>query len=183
MAERKKKAMTEKKNEKRPRFSFFSDMDEVRKSNILKFTGVAVAVFALFTLISSVSYLFTWQQDSSLMSHPDMMDKGVEVSNWAGKTGYRWGSFLVARCFGLGSFALIFLLAAVACRLFFWKRSIGLLRTTFVAVSGTFVSSLILSFCSLKFGADTFFGGGLGGDAGHAVIRWMENLVSFLLLL
>ena len=176
MAERKKNVKTE-KNEKRFRFSFFSDMDEVRKSNILKYTGVAVTVFALFTLISSVSYLFTWQEDQSLMSHPDMMDKGVEVSNWAGKTGYRWGAFLVARCFGLGSFALIFLMAAVAYRLFYWKKSIGLLRTTFVCVSGTFVSSLILSYVSWKFGADTFFGGGLGGDAGHAVIRWMENLV------
>ena len=176
MAERKKNVKTE-KNEKRFRFSFFSDMDEVRKSNILKYTGVAVTVFALFTLISSVSYLFTWQEDQSLMSHPEMMDKGVEVSNWAGKTGYRWGAFLVARCFGLGSFALIFLMAAVAYRLFYWKKSIGLLRTTFVCVSGTFVSSLILSYVSLKFGADTFFGGGLGGDAGHAVIRWMENLV------
>lgn len=176
MAERKKSVKTE-KNEKRFRFSFFSDMDEVRKSNILKYTGVAVTVFALFTLISSVSYLFTWQEDQSLMSHPEMMDKGVEVSNWAGKTGYRWGAFLVARCFGLGSFALIFLMAAVAYRLFYWKKSIGLLRTTFVCVSGTFVSSLILSYVSLKFGADTFFGGGLGGDAGHAVIRWMENLV------
>ena len=176
MAERKKSVKTE-KNEKRFRFSFFSDMEEVRKSNILKYTGVAVTVFALFTLISSVSYLFTWQEDQSLMSHPDMMDKGVEVSNWAGKTGYRWGAFLVARCFGLGSFALIFLMAAVAYRLFYWKKSIGLLRTTFVCVSGTFVSSLILSYVSLKFGADTFFAGGLGGDAGHAVIRWMENLV------
>ena len=152
-------------------------MDELKKSNIFKFAGVAVGVFALFTLLSTVSYLFTWKADMSLMSHPDMMDRGVEVSNWAGKTGYRWASLLVARCFGLGSFALIFLLGACAWRLFFWKRSIGMLRTTFVAVGGTFLSSLILSFISLKFGADTSFGGGLGGDAGHAVILWMENLV------
>ena len=176
MAERKKTTMTG-KNVKRKGFSFFSDMDEVRKSSILKYTGIAVAVFALFTLISSVSYLFTWQEDQSLMTHPDMLDRNVEVSNWAGKVGYRWGTFLVARCFGLGSFALIFLLAAVAYRLFFWKKSIGLLRTAFVSVSGTFVASLLLAFVSLKFGADTAFGGGLGGDAGHAVIRWMENLV------
>ena len=46
-----------------------------------------------------------------------------------------------------------------------------------MAVSGTFLASLILSFISLKFGADTSFGGGLGGDAGHAVILWLENLV------
>ena len=152
-------------------------MDELKKSNILKYTGVAVAVFALFTLISAVSYLFTWQADQSLLSHPDMMDRGVEVSNWAGKVGYRWAAFLVARCFGLGSFALIFLLGAIAWRLFYWKKSIGLLRTSLVAVSGTFLASLIFAYVSMKFGADTSFGGGLGGDAGHAVIRWMENLV------
>ena len=176
MAER-KKTVKKDKIEKRARFSFFSDMDEVKKSNFFKISGSVVAVFALFTLISAVSYLFTWKVDQSLLMHPEMMDKNVEVANWAGKAGFRWGSFLVARCFGLGSFALIFLLGAVAARLFFWKKSMGLLRTAFVAVSGTFVSALIFSFVSLKFGADTFFGGGLGGDAGHAVICWMENLM------
>ena len=176
MAER-KKAVKKDRNEKRVRFSFFSGMDEVKKSNFFKISGSVVAVFALFTLISAVSYLFTWKVDQSLLMHPEMMDKNVEVANWAGKAGFRWGSFLVARCFGLGSFALIFLLGAVAARLFFWKKSMGLLRTAFVAVSGTFVSALIFSFVSLKFGADTFFGGGLGGDAGHAVICWMENLM------
>ena len=173
MAER-KKTVSKAKNEKRVRFSFFSNMDEVKKSNFFKISGSLVAVF---TLISAVSYLFTWKADQSLMMHPEMMDKNVEVANWAGKAGFRWGSFLVSRCFGLGSFALIFLLGAAAARLFFWKKSMGLLRTTFVAVSGTFVSSLILSFISLKFGADTAFGGGLGGDAGHAVVCWMENIV------
>ena len=111
MAER-KKTVKKDKNEKRARFSFFSDMDEVKKSNFFKVTGSVVAVFALFTLISAVSYLFTWKADQSLLMHPEMMDKNVEVANWAGKAGFRWGSFLVSRCFGLGSFALIFLLGA-----------------------------------------------------------------------
>ena len=155
----------------------FADMDPERKSNILKYTGMAVLVFTLFTLISTVSYLFTWQTDQSLMSHPDLMDKSVDVENWGGKIGYRWSRFLVSGCFGLGSFALIFLMGAVAYRLFFWNRHIGLLRTTFVTVSGAFLASLILSFVSMSFGPDVSFGGGLGGDAGHAVIAWLDNLV------
>ena len=167
----------DKKKEKRSRFSFFSDMDPVKKSNILKYTGVAVFVFTLFTLLATMSYLFTWRADQSLMSHPDMMDKGVGVANWGGKIGFRWSHFLVARCFGLGSFALVFLMGAVSFRLFFWDRHIGLLRTTFVTVSGAFLSSLILSFCSMQTGADTAFGGGFGGDAGHAVIALFDNLV------
>ncbi|MBQ8854625.1 MAG: DNA translocase FtsK 4TM domain-containing protein [Bacteroidales bacterium] len=155
---------------------FFTDMDPDKKSTILKYTGIAVLVFTFFTLLSTLSYLFTWQADQSLMSHPEMMGKEVDVANWGGKLGYRWSRFLVSDCFGLGSFALVFLMGAVAYRLFFWNRHIGLLRTTFVTVSGTFLSSLILAFASVKLGPDTAFGGGLGGDAGHAVVVWLSNL-------
>lgn len=163
--------------ERRARFSFFSDMTPERKSNILKYTGVAVAVLAAFSFISVVSYLFTWKADQSLMADPAMMDTGVEVANWAGKAGYLWSRFLVSECFGLGSFALVFLMGAVAFRLFFWNRSIGLLRTTFITLTGAFLSSMILSFCSMLLGNDTFFGGGLGGDAGYAVVKWVSNLI------
>ena len=173
-------AKTNKNNkgkEKRSRFSFFSDMTPERKSNILKYTGVAVAVLAAFSFISVVSYLFTWKADQSLMADPAMMDRGVEVANWAGKAGYIWSRFLVAECFGLGSFALVFLMGAVAFRLFFWNRSIGLMRTACITLTGAFLSSLLLSFCSMQFGNDTFFGGGLGGDAGYAVVSWASNLI------
>ena len=157
--------------------NIFAGMDPDNKSNLLKYTGIAVLVFALFTLVSALSYLFTWQADQSLLSHPDMMDKGVDVANWGGKAGYKWGAFLVAECFGLGSFAFVFLLLAVAYRLFYWDRHIGLLKLTFLAVSGAFLSSILLSFVSVMFGPDTYFGGGLGGDAGHAVVAWAGNLI------
>ena len=176
MAARKKSKAGVKK-EKRIRFSFFSDMNPDTKSIVLKGLGLAVAVFTVFTFVASMSYLFTWQNDQSLMSHPDMMDKVVDVENAGGKLGYRWASFLVCRFLGLGSFAFVFLMGAVAYRLFFWNRSIGLLKTTFITVSGAFVTSLILAYFSMMFTSDTFFGGGLGGDAGHAVIAWMANLL------
>ena len=171
-----RKTVKKTRNEKQRRFSFFSDLDQERKSNILKCTGVIVLIFTLLTLLSTVSYLFTWQADQSLLSQPDMMDKNVEVQNLGGKFGYRWSHFLVAECFGLGSFALIILMGAVAYRLFYWQRSIGLLKTAFVTVSGAFVASLILAYVSSLMGNDVLFGGGLGGDAGSAVISWMDNL-------
>ena len=159
------------------RFTFFTDMDPEKKSGLLKYTGVAVMVFTLFTLLSTLSYLFTWEADQSLLTDPSMMDKNVSVANWGGKMGYLWSSLLVSRCFGLGCFALVFLMGAIAYRLFYWNKSIGLLKLTFISVSGTFLASLILSFCSMQVSGDGFFGGGLGGDAGHAVIQWAENLV------
>lgn len=101
---------TAKKKGKRERFSFFSGMTPENKSAFYRYCGLAVAVFALFTLASLASYLFTWKADQSLLAHPDMIEKGVDVSNWGGKLGYRWSEFLLARCFGLGSFALVFLM-------------------------------------------------------------------------
>ena len=130
----------------RKKTSFWSRMSDDRKSTLLKYAGWTVAAFAFLTLVSVLSYLFTWQADQSLLSRPDMMDQGVEVQNFGGKIGYRWSSFLVTGCFGLGSFALIFLLCAVAYRLFFWKKSIGLVKLTFVCLMTAFVSSLLLAF-------------------------------------
>ena len=165
------------KNSRKKKSSFWSRLSDDRKSSLLKYAGWTMSAFAVISLISVLSYLFTWQADQSLMSRPDMMDKAVDVQNWCGKLGYRWSSFLVTDCFGLGSFALLFLFCAIAYRLFFWKKSIGLVKMTFVSVLSTFVSSLILAFFSARFGADTFFGGGLGGYAGSAVVQIMENLL------
>lgn len=172
MAAKKTKKSDDMKEEKRPRFSFFSDMDPDKKSNLLKCAGVAVFVFVIFTFLSIVSYLFTWKADQSLLSQEDMMAAGVEVGNWGGKIGYKWSRFLVSGFLGLGSFAFVFLLGAVAYRLFFWQRSIGLMKTSLITVSGAFIASLILS----VFGSGNVFGGGLGGDAGYAVVSGMKNL-------
>ena len=173
------RSTTVKKKGKRRRFSFFSDMTPENKSALYRYCGLGIAVFTLFTLISLASYLFTWQADQSLLAHPDMIDKGVDVSNWGGKLGYRWSEFLLARCFGLGSFALVFLLGAVAYRLYFWNRSIGLLRTVFITVAGTFLASLVLSYFSLVFGLEGCLGGGVGGNAGYAVATLAANLIGY----
>lgn len=157
-------------------FSFFSEMSEERKAKARKVSGIVVAVFALFTFLAVVSYLFTWKADYSLLSNPDMMDKGVGVSNVAGKLGYRWGYFLVTRCFGLGSFAVVVLLFAGAARLFFLKKTFGMGRMTAETVSGAIILSLVLAYLSSIAGFGSAFGGGLGGDCGTAVCEWMSNL-------
>lgn len=163
--------------EKRKRFSFLSSMTPEKKVRLFKFLGLAAGVFTICTFVFVVSYLFTWSADQSLLSNPDMMDKNVDVANAGSKLGYRWSRFLVEQCFGLGSFAVVFLLGAISYRLFYPEKSIGLARLSILSLSGAFILSLILSFFSSLVCADTFFGGGLGGDAASAVISWMKNLV------
>ncbi|MBQ7899495.1 MAG: DNA translocase FtsK [Bacteroidales bacterium] len=167
-----KKIKTAKQKEKRF-FSFFADMDPELKSILLKCAGVLVFLFTVFTFVAMTSYMFTWQPDKSLFSNPDMMQKSVEAHNMAGKLGYLWGRFLVSSMFGLASYVFVFLFSVFSYRLFFWQRSIGLMRMTFLSVSGAFILSLGLSLI----GSPRLLDGGLGGDAGHAVMAWMSNLV------
>lgn len=150
---------------------FKINMSPEGKALMLRCMGVALFLFAVFSLVSSISYMFTWKEDQSLIAQSVV--SGDEVANLGGSIGLKWGSFLVADFLGLGSFAFIFLLGIYALRLFFWKMDIGLLRVTFITTSGAFICSLLLSL----FGSGEAFGGGLGGDAGHAVILMISALI------
>lgn len=176
MAASNKSKKNNSRKEKQSRFSFLSDMDPDVKSLVCKAAGILVGILAVITLVGTVSYLFTWQADQSLEYHQNMMDRDVDVSNAGGKLGYKWGRFLVCSFLGLGSFAFVFLFAAVAYRLFFWNRSIGLFRISMITISGAFICSLILAYLSGLLSLGNLFGGGLGGYSGHAVVLWMENL-------
>ena len=119
MAAKKTKEKTDTKvKEKRFRFSFFSNMSEDSKIRLLKFSGLTLGLFTLCTFVFIVSYLFTWTSDQSLLSQPDMMDSNVHAANAGSKLGYRWSRFLVQQCFGLGSFAIVFLLGVFSYKLF-----------------------------------------------------------------
>ena len=152
---------------------FFKNMDPELKSILIKCSGGLVMLIALFTFVSMFSYLFTWSVDKDLLMNPDRLQKGVEVSNMGGKLGYLWSHFLVSDMLGLASFVFVFLLGALAYRLFFWNRHIGLMRLTFLSVSGAFVLSMALSL----FGSVRIFDGGLGGDAGRSVVASISNLL------
>ena len=170
MAQNKK---TKKKNAKKNFFAFFRNMDPELKSILIKCSGGLVMLIALFTLVSMLSYLFTWSADKDLLMNAERMSRGLDVNNMGGKLGYLWSHFLISDMLGLASFVFVFLLGALAYRLFFWQRHIGLMRLTFLSVSGAFVLSMALSL----FGSVRLFDGGLGGDAGRAVTDSLANLV------
>ena len=44
-------------------------LTQEQKDNIRRYAGLLVLVLAAFTLLSVVSYLFTWKEDMSQMSH------------------------------------------------------------------------------------------------------------------
>lgn len=167
----------DRKSKKRKLFRLCPKVSEERKSVLMKYLGWILAVFTAYTFVAVVSYLFTWKVDQSLLSSPDMLSQSVDVHNWGGKSGYNWSHLLVSECFGLGVFALIFMFAALSYRMIYWKKSIGTFRIVCLSVLASFLISIFLAFVSSGFSDDLFFGGGLGGDSGAAVVGWMENLV------
>ena len=154
---------------------FWKNMDDDDKERLVKGVGLAVAVLTVFTLLATVSYLFTWKIDQSALAAP-VGDKSVEISNIAGKLGYKWANLLVREWFGLGSLALILIMFAVSVRLLLGRWHYSMTRTILLTVSGALVASFILSFISDVAGWGNVFGGGLGGECGESVVSWSRNL-------
>ncbi len=159
---------------------FWRNMDDEDKARLVRFTGLAVALLAVFTLLSIISYFFTWKADQSALSSR-VGDITVEVSNIAGKVGYRWADLLVRRWFGIGSLAFVVILSAVSVRLLLHKWNYSMLKTTLLTVSGAMIASFILAFVSDLAGLGNVFGGGLGGECGESVIIWARVLFGNIL--
>lgn len=153
----------------------------------MKISGVAVALIAFYALISSLSYLFTWKADQSLLIGEQLAGQGAEAVNAGGRTGAGLGNMLIARWFGLGSFALVAAVFVIAVRMIFGRREFPVLKTVVLAVTASMALSFLLSFVSRTAGLDTVFGGGLGGDCGalavNASCRQLGSVPTLLIIL
>ena len=153
----------------------WKNMDDNDKARLVKMTGLLVAALTIFTLLATVSYFFTWKADQSALAAP-VGDQSVEISNIAGKLGYKWANLLVREWFGLGSMALILILFAISVRLLMKRWHFSMTRTILLTVSGALVASFLLAFISDIAGWGNVFGGGLGGECGETVVSWARNL-------
>jgi len=155
--------------------------NEDQKASAIRITGLIVASVAIFTLISSVSYLLHWREDMSLLSNPDAMNTDVAVKNIAGKLGYRFGHFLICNCFGLGSFAFVIIFGVFSLRLLLDKFRDSLIKTCVAALAAAVISSLLFSYIGCFIGLENLFGGGLGGRCGEWAVNWVINLLGPIL--
>ena len=151
--------------------------DEQEKASAIRIAGLCVAALTIFILIATVSYLFHWQQDMSLLGDDAAMSASHEVGNAAGKLGFKTGHLLVCELFGLGSFGLLIILAAISVRLLTKEWHYSLLRTTVIALFGALISSLLLAFTGKIAKLDNIFGGGLGGYCGSNLVGGCANLI------
>lgn len=154
--------------------SFFRDMNPQTKTVLSRVVGLAVGAFAIFTLVSCISYLFTWKSDYSINSWGDVSALPV---NSGSRLGLKWSRFLVGGCFGLSAFIIVGLLGFLSVKLFRPSSGQGLLRQSVLMITAAPLFSFVLSYISGLFCSDTFFGGGLGGFAGAEFVRLCQSLV------
>lgn len=156
--------------------SYFRNMDPQTRTLIARVVGLVIGVFALFTLFSCVSYLFTWKSDYSIVSWGDISNPDKMPANSGSRLGLRWSRFLVGGCFGLSAFCVAGLLATLAVKIFMQKLDSKFLRPSVLIITAAPLFSFVLSYFSGLVSSDTFFGGGLGGFAGAEFVRLCQNL-------
>lgn len=156
--------------------SYFRNMDPQTRTLIARVVGLVVGVFALFTLFSCVSYLFTWKSDYSIVSWGDISNPDKMPANSGSRLGLRWSRFLVGGCFGLSAFCIAGLLATLAVKIFMQRLDSKFLRPSVLIITAAPLFSFVLSYFSGLVSSDTFFGGGLGGFAGAEFVRLCQNL-------
>ncbi len=146
-------------------------MEAVRLIAGLFFGGLAI-----YTFIALISFVFTWAEDQSLLTNPDVWNSIVPVENGGGKIGFFWANFLVSNLFGLGAFAIPFFFGAIA--LYSLKiRKVNLLRIFFLSAFGAIVTSIFFSYVFGFTKFDDWFGNGAGGSYGYYVNQWLISML------
>ena len=134
------------------------------------------ALIALFTLVSLVSYIFSWSSDQSLSHNPNFFNQSVKAANGGGKLGFIWSDLLISKWFGLGAFIfpLYFALMSIYC---FRLKRLNVLRITILALSGAIILSLFFSYIFSFKPLDTWLGNGAGGSYGYYVTAWLSSML------
>ena len=147
-----------------------------RREAIRLFCGLLFLLLAAYTLISIISYLFTWREDQNTLLNGSVMDMNSEISNNGGRIGAAWADLLVSKLFGLSAAIIPFFflgIALIALKI----RKISILKLIFTSLYGCIIVSLALSFIFSFTEYNLLFGGGAGGSYGYYMNIWMIEMV------
>lgn len=138
--------------------------------------GLSSLALSVYTLVSLISYLFTWAEDQSLFDNNGVFGTVMQVENGGGAIGLVWANFLISKLFGLGAFIIPFFFGGVA--LFCLRiKKIRVLRFFALSLFGCVILSVAFSFIFSFTRFDSWFGNGAGGSYGHYITMWLKLLL------
>ncbi|MBO4467041.1 MAG: DNA translocase FtsK [Bacteroidales bacterium] len=138
-------------------------MDERKRAGIRYAFIALVLIVTVWVTVSVVSYLSTWRQDQSYVP-------GMEVANAASTSGFSIGKFLVTESFGLAALCIVVFLVLWSAKLLWSSLKINLRKAFFGLLTLSFLLSWMLAYADIWAGNKYFFGGGLGGRCGSAIV-------------
>ena len=149
--------------------------------------GICVVIFLIYLTSSFVSFVMSGGADNSIIeagSGVDLNATNNGVENYTGSRGARMAMFLMNGCFGWAAFAMLPFMAALAARLFDWRRP-QLAKWFIGSVFGMVWGSLFFSFAfgDLMQGSFMSPGGAHGENISAWIVSQIGPLGMILLLL
>ena len=155
--------------EKKPHLPFLKD------KRFRRVTGAIFILFAIYLLISGVSYFSTGAADQSAVDANSILAnaKSQNIQNQGGPLGASLSELLFNKGFGWGAFCLIYMLGALGLKLI-WKYKYRASSTILISLVATVTVSSILGFTDMLFGNDSFFA--TGGAHGKYLNAFIFNV-------
>jgi S-DNA-T family DNA segregation ATPase FtsK/SpoIIIE len=154
------------KNSAKPK-SFFTD------ERVKFLFGILITGFAVYLIISCISYLFSWKADLS-MPQSDVISGSDIVKNKGGRSGHFLASLIIKDGFGFGAFFIPLIFLASGLRMLNFPK----IKPWILSVKFAFAAIIISLLLSYIFGpGNMYLGGGPGGAHGSTIIKWMDGFM------
>ena len=115
---------------------------------VQKIMGVFTVLFAVFTLLACVSYLFNGEHDLRLIlgQNTDQLSQNEPYSNWMGKIGAHVAWFFMNKYFGLGALFLPLIIFVIGCRIWLKRDLLPFWKTIRLSALAMFFFPLAIGF-------------------------------------
>ena len=139
-----------------------------------KIIGAFFLLISFLLFVAFTSYLFTWQEDQSILT------KGAKIllpkndapaANMLGTSGAYFSDIFIRQGFGLASYLFCTLFFIIGVNLFFGRRLFSLSRNIKYVIAGLIIISVTASFLMQ---GQAFAWGGAAGDT---LNEWMQQII------
>lgn len=114
--------------------------------------GIIAGCVGIYFLVSFISYLSDCFKDQAVINNSPI-GMATDINNSGGEGGARLSEFLINKCFGLGSFVIIFWLLAMSSKLLIGKPRFKSVNFTIKCIVALITVSLIVGLITI--GVDT----------------------------
>lgn len=136
--------------------------------------GLFLGFFAVYLGVAFVSYFADCISDQSIINNFPMGEAPM-VSNKGGEAGARISEFLINECFGLGSFVIVFWLAAMSLKQLAGKPRFKSVDFTIKSIVALVTVSLIIGLLTIGLDSPVNW----GGYHGRFVNEWIRGFLGW----